>query len=60
MAPRAGLSSPARLVMFDVMAGDGTYFVLTMALRDFASRQRREAGNDGGINPASDGRSPWR
>jgi hypothetical protein len=35
-----------RTVTFDLMAGDDTYFVLTEALREFASRQRREAEDD--------------
>jgi hypothetical protein len=35
-----------RPVMFDVMADDGTYFVLTEALREFAARQRWEAEDD--------------
>ncbi len=33
-------------VTFDLMAGDDTYFVLTEALSDFASRQRWEAEDD--------------
>ena len=35
-----------RTVTFDLMADDDTYFVLTEALREFASRQRREAEDD--------------
>jgi hypothetical protein len=36
----------ARPVTFDLMAADDTYFVLTEALREFASRQRWEAEDD--------------
>ena len=36
----------ARPVTFDVMAADDTYFVLTEALREFASRQRWEAEDE--------------
>ena len=35
-----------RTVAFDLMADDDTYFVLTEALREFASRQRWEAEDD--------------
>ncbi len=35
-----------RTVAFDLMADDDTYFVLTEALREFASRQRREAEDE--------------
>jgi hypothetical protein len=35
-----------RLVTFDLMADDDTHFVLTEALREFASRQRWEAEDD--------------
>jgi hypothetical protein len=35
-----------RTVTFDLMADDDTYYVLTEALREFASRQRWEAEDD--------------
>lgn len=35
-----------RTVKFDLMAYDDTYFVLTEALREFASRQQWEAEDD--------------
>lgn len=39
-------SGHPRTVTFDLMAGDDTYFALTEALREFASRQRWEAEDD--------------
>jgi len=38
--------SQPRPVTFDLMAADDTYFVLTEALREFASRQQWEAEDD--------------
>ena len=38
--------SQPRPVTFDLMADDDSYFVLTEALREFASRQRWEAEDD--------------
>jgi hypothetical protein len=35
-----------RTVTFDLMADDDTYYVLTEALREFASRQRWEAEDE--------------
>jgi hypothetical protein len=45
-----------RTVAFDLMADDDTYFVLTEALREFASRQRWEAEDD--LTTAGD-RTRW-
>jgi hypothetical protein len=42
-----------RPVTFDLMAEDDTYFVLTEALREFASRQRWEAEDDPAGNAES-------
>lgn len=46
-------SDHSRTVTFDLMADDDTYFVLTAALRDFASRQRWEAEDDATGNAQS-------
>jgi hypothetical protein len=45
--------SQPRPVTFDLMAADDTYFVLTDALREFASRQRWEAEDDPAGNAPS-------
>jgi hypothetical protein len=44
--PRIKAARAARPVTFDLMAADDTYFVLSEALREFASRQRWEAEDD--------------
>ena len=52
LAPDQG-QQHSRTVTFDLMADDDTYFVLTAALRDFASRQRWEAEDDATGNAQS-------
>lgn len=47
-----------RIVSFDLMPGEPDYyFVLTEALRDFAARQRSEAGDYEGVD--ADARIRW-
>ena len=53
---RAATGKPGpHSVVFDLLADDGTYFVLTETLADWADAQRTKAENEGG----NDQRDQW-